>query len=71
VTLAKEFSHYRPILAFDESIIVGLAGSGFGEVHQPLAPLPDAGESGPCFLDRLRNAPVVQIHFIVEETDAA
>jgi hypothetical protein len=42
VTRAKEFLHYRPILPFEEGIIAGLAGSGFGEVHQQLAPLPDA-----------------------------
>ena len=34
VTIAKEFLHYRPILPFEEGIIAGLAGSGFGEVHQ-------------------------------------
>ena len=33
----KSCSHHRPILPFDESIIVGLAGAGFGEVDQQLA----------------------------------
>jgi len=33
VTIVKEFLHYCPILPFEETIIVGLAGSGFGEVH--------------------------------------
>jgi hypothetical protein len=35
--MAKECSHNRHILPFDESIIVGLAGAGFGEVDQQLA----------------------------------
>jgi hypothetical protein len=35
--MAKDCSHNRHILPFDESIIVGLAGAGFGAVDQPLA----------------------------------
>ncbi|MBA3611548.1 MAG: hypothetical protein H0W49_01255 [Nitrospirales bacterium] len=35
--LAKSCLHYRPILPFDESLIVGLAGAGFGEVDQQLS----------------------------------
>jgi len=37
VAMAKACLHYCPILPFDESLIVGLAGAGFGEVDQQLA----------------------------------
>lgn len=37
VAMAKEFPDHRPILTFDEGIIVGLAGAGFGEFDEELA----------------------------------
>lgn len=49
VRMAKEFSDHRPILTFDEGIIVGLASTGFGEVDEELAQ-----EGGDSPIDVLR-----------------
>jgi hypothetical protein len=37
VRMAKEFADHRPILTFDEGMIVGLASTGCGEVDEELA----------------------------------
>lgn len=37
VRMAKEFSDHRPILTFNEGVLVGLTGTGFGEGDQELA----------------------------------
>ena len=49
VRMAKEFADHRPILTFDEGMIVGLASTGFGEVDEELAQ-----EGGDSPIDVLR-----------------
>ena len=37
VGMAKQLPHHRPILTFDQGVIVGLAGAGFGAFDQEFA----------------------------------
>ena len=56
--MAKEFSHHRAILAFDQGIVIRLLGTGFGEGDQE-------------FAEKTRHAPIDIFRAIVrmEPTD--